>query len=212
MAKKKVTQEVAVVKSKLPTIVEGVSTQNFEDACSVILADEISLAKENLRVAHNAMEVAREALFMADEKAFKAWSNALHKKIKGVLAEAGVSLESGESLRGGCHPFFSMRGELDLRVILDRGTLGEIYPYGLRGANLENLPSKMDSIPQAVKPLATDYLAKGALYKEAENRVKDLQERQANVGVEISRYRLSADAGMTPEQYQKVKDMLLRSV
>ena len=211
MAKKKATQEVAVVETKLPTIVEGVSTQNFEDACSVILADEISLAKENLRVARNAMEVAREALLVADDKAFKAWSSALRKKIKGVLAEAGVSLESGESLRGGCLPFF-MRGEFGLRGILDSDMLSDVYPYGLEGANLENLPSKMDSIPQAIKPLATDYLAKGALYKEAENRVKALQERQANVGVEISRYRLSADAGMTPEQYQKVKELLLRSV
>ena len=211
MAKKKAIQEVAVVESKLPTIVEGVSTQNFEDACSVILADEISLAKENLRVADNAREVARKALFEADEKAFKAWSSALRKKIKGVFAEAGVSLESGESLRGGCHPFY-MRGEFGLRVIMDSDMLRDLYPYGLRGANRENLPSKMDSIPQAIKPLATDYLAKSDLYKEAENRVKALQERQANVGVEISRYRLSADAGMTPEQYQKVKDMLLRSV
>ena len=210
MAKKKATQEVAVVETKLPTVVDGVSTQNFEDACSVILADEIDAANKILQEAHKVKNASWEVLEAADKKAYKAWSSALRKKIKGALAEAGVSLEPGE-VRGGeyCHPFH-MRGVHGLRLILDSDMLEDIYPYGI--GNCEKIPQVLDKLPPAIKTLAEDYLAKKGLVKEAENRVKALQERKANVGVEISRYRLSADAGITPEQYQKVKELLLRSV
>lgn len=189
-----VVAAVPVVTSGLPQAIEGVKTQVFADACKVILADEIKAAEVAMLEADKNLAAVVKDFKDKVKPLVTAWGKALGKDLEAVLQK---------------HSAMTPRGcGRNRETIFSLELLKDMCPFNPEDIRIsEMIPSV---IPEPLRVLHQKVLDARQVYAGAESYRDSLRARAKDLDTEVARYRLSEGEGMTPDQYEKVKAMLLR--
>lgn len=197
--------------TSLPQVIEGVSAQTFEDACKVIIGDELHTLKQARGSVLQGLSDLRAKHQGILSKLEKAWEEALEKDVGALLdkhyGKKSIMISEHTFFFG---PFGGPRSLGDLHKVLLRVLH---YPYDIGSGTAKDKIAPLlldDYTPQELRPCLAERLELLTQLEKLDHRIDALQDRLKAMDLEVARYRIDNEDKLTEGQLDKIKAMALR--